>query len=280
MSAATHSSTVLTGQAKLEVKLVSGLSAVTTCLASSPMKLLVPGSRGKSVRAFTSSFGGGLVAGDETFLDLQIGEHARCFLGTQASTKVYRNSSRRPCGHSTNAFLLENSLLVFAPDPVQPFAHSTYSQRQRFHLAPKAGLALVDWFTAGRVARGERWEFTQFQSRNEVFYSDERIFLDSLLLKPGNGSLASPHGAGRFNCFAMLLFVGPPMQAFAETLLANISQRPVERRASLVAGASPVRHGAVLRVAAESVEQLGHELHQHLKPLIALLGDDPWARKW
>jgi urease accessory protein len=280
VTAATDSSTVLAGQAKLEVKLVSGQSAVTTSLASSPMKLLVPGSRGKSVRAFTSSFGGGLVAGDETLLDLHIGEHARCFLGTQASTKVYRNPSRRPCGHTTSASLGENSLLVFAPDPVQPFAHSTYSQRQRVHLAAGAGLALVDWFTAGRVARGERWEFTHFQSRNEVFCSNERIFLDAILLRPGDGSLASSHRAGRFNCFAMLLFVGPPVKAFAETILSNISRRPVERRASLVASASPVRHGAVLRLAAESVEQLGRELHQHLKPLTTLLGDDPWSRKW
>jgi len=280
VTAATDSSTVLAGQAKLEVKLVSGQSAVTTSLASSPMKLLVPGWRGKSVRAFTSSFGGGLVAGDETLLDLHIGEHARCFLGTQASTKVYRNPSRRPCGHTTSASLGENSLLVLAPDPVQPFAHSTYSQRQRVHLAAGAGLALVDWFTAGRVARGERWEFTHFQSRNEVFCSNERIFLDAILLRPGDGSLASSHRAGRFNCFAMLLFVGPPVKAFAETILSNISRRPVERRASLVASASPVRDGAVLRLAAESVEQLGRELHQHLKPLTTLLGDDPWSRKW
>jgi hypothetical protein len=47
-----------------------------------------------------------------------------------------------------------------------------------------------------------------------------------------------------------------------------------------VASASPVRHGAILRIAGESVEQVGHELHHHLQFASAFLGDDPWARKW
>jgi hypothetical protein len=47
-----------------------------------------------------------------------------------------------------------------------------------------------------------------------------------------------------------------------------------------VVSASPVNHGALLRVAGESVEQTGRELHQHLKFVSELLGDDPWARKW
>jgi len=268
------------GRATLEVGLVSGESAVTSAFATSPLKLLTPRSRGRSVWAYTSSFGGGFVAGDETRLDLQVGANARCFLGTQASTKVYRNPSSLPCGHVTRAMLGNNSLLVFAPDPVQAFANSCYKQRQEFHLAPGAGLVLVDWFTSGRAARGERWEFTRLQSRNDVLCCGERIFLDSISLSSADGALASPHRAGRFNCFAMLLFVGAPLKDFSARLLAEISDRAVERRAALVTSASPVVDGALLRVAGESVEQVGRELHHHLKPLAALLGDDPWARKW
>jgi len=47
-----------------------------------------------------SSFGGGLVAGDETQVTIKLGEQTRCFLTTQASTKVYRNPFGRPCGHA------------------------------------------------------------------------------------------------------------------------------------------------------------------------------------
>jgi urease accessory protein len=264
----------------LTVEIVSGQSAVTSTESASPIKILIPKSRGASVWACASSFGGGLVAGDQTRIDLTIGSQARCFLGTQASTKIYRNPSRLPCSHKTFARLESKSFLVFAPDPVQAFADSAYSQRQEFHLADGAGLVLVDWFTSGRAARGERWAFNYFQSRNDVFLAGERIFVDSILLDSADGSLGSSHRTGRFNCFAMLLLLGEQLQAAAASLLAEIATRPVERAAPLVCSASPVRSGAVLRVAGESVEQVGQELHHHLKFASALLGDDPWARKW
>src|SRR5882757_8309412 len=228
-------SAVSSGSAQLTVEIVSGQSAVTSAYASSPLKLLTPRSRGESVWGYTSSFGGGFVAGDETRLDLRIGEGARCFLGTQASTKIYRNPSRRACGHRTRAAVAENALLVFAPDPVQPFANSSYAQRQEFQMDAGAGLVLVDWFTSGRAARGERWEFNRFQSRNDVFLSGERIFMDSILLDSTDEVIASSHRAGRFNCFALLLLVGEPLQSAVASLLDALSVRPVERSAALVA---------------------------------------------
>jgi urease accessory protein len=268
------------GHAHLTVEIVSGKSAVTSTESATPVKILIPKSRGPSVWAYASSFGGGLVAGDQTRLDVAIGSGARCFLGTQASTKVYRNPSHRPCSHRTQASLGPDSMLFVAPDPVQAFAGSSYAQRQEFHLEAGAGLVLADWFSAGRTACGERWAFNRFQSRNDVFLSGERVFVDSILLDPANGPLAKAHGTGRFNCFAMLLLMGGPMRTAAAKLLREIGARPVECRASVVCSASPVRDGVVLRVAGEEVETVGRELHLHLKFAAGLLGDDPWARKW
>jgi urease accessory protein len=268
------------GYARLTVEIVAGQSAVTSASSATPMKLLTPRARGQSVWACTSSFGGGLVAGDETRLALQLRENARCYLGTQASTKIYRNPGLQSCSHHTEARLAENSLLVFAPDPVQAFAGSSYSQRQEFHLAENSSLVLLDWFSSGRVARGERWQFSRFQSRNEVFLAGERFFLDSLLLDATNPLLTSSHVTGRFNCFAMLLMLGTDLQTASQNLLSHIATQPVKRTAPLVVSASPIRNGVLLRLAAESVELAAKELHGHLQFLPALLGDDPWARKW
>lgn len=280
MLTAAESYVALAGLATLEVTMVAGESAVTSAFAASPMKLLTPVSRGQSAWACTSSFGGGLVAGDQTRLELRVGKNARCFLGTQASTKIYRNGGLSACGHVTSAILDENALLVFAPDSVQPFANSSYSQRQKFELAAGAGLVLVDWFSAGRIARGERWAFHHYQSRNDVLLSGERVFVDSIALNSAKGAHTSPHVTGRFNCIAMLLIVGESLQSTAANLLAKIATRPVERAASLICSASPIRSGVVLRIAGERVEQVGRELHHQLNFVSALLGDDPWARKW
>jgi urease accessory protein len=275
--AATHDTG---GCARLEVEMVFGESTATTAWASNPLNLLTPCSRGKSVWAVTSSFGGGLVAGDQTRLAARIGPGTRCFLGTQASTKIYRNPARLPCSHTTEAVVESAGLLIFAPDPVQAFADSTYNQRQTFRLEPGAGLVLLDWFTSGRVARGERWDFADFRNRNEVFVENDRVFVDSITLNSDDESLSSAHRTGRFNCFATLVFIGPLLQAQSAALLAEISTQPIARRESLVCSASAVPAGTVLRIAGQSMEAVGLKLHRHLKPLAALLGDDPWERKW
>jgi urease accessory protein len=220
------------------------------------------------------------VAGDQTSIDVRLGGGARCFIGTQASTKVYRNPSSLPCGHKTQATLESDAILIFAPDPVQAFAESSYTQQQEFKLAPGAGLVLVDWFTSGRAARGERWAFQSFQSRNEVFFGGQRTFLDSLLLDPNDGNLSESQRMGRFNCVAMLLLVGDPLRPQAAEILKSVSEQAVGKRETLVCSASPVRGGTVLRIAGESVEAVGQELHGHLAFVQDILGDDPWTRKW
>lgn len=268
------------GCASLEVEVVFRESTVTSAYATSPMKLLTPRSRGESVWAYTSSFGGGLVAGDQTQLELKLGPEACCFLGTQASTKVYRNPAELPCGHETHATLSAGATLVFAPDPVQAFAEASYAQQQEFSLAPDANLALVDWFSSGRAARGERWAFAHFSSRNQVRVGDKTVFLDSLALDPADGDLTAQHRTGRFNCFGTLLLIGPRLRDFAQQLLTEIGGAPVLRQAALVCSASPVADGVALRLAGEHVEAVGAELHKYLAPLSALLGDDPWARKF
>jgi len=271
---------VAPNRARLEVNVISGQSAVTSAYASNPLKLLLPRSRGPCVWAYLSSFGGGFVAGDQTSLDLRLGPASRCFVTTQAVTKVYRNPRLRPCSQHLSATLEEGSLLVLAPEPIQAFADSTYSQRQEFHLHPTAGLVLVDWLCSGRAARGERWTFKCMQSRNEIFFGGERIFLDSLLLDAAQGPLGSPHRMGRFNCLALVVVIGDSLAPHAAQILADVAAQPVVPGAPVLFSASPLRQGVLLRVAGERTEEVGREIQRRLGFVLEILQDDPWCRKW
>ena len=268
------------GSARLEVDVVSGQSAVTSARASNPLKLLVPRARGPSVWAYLSSFGGGFVAGDETSLAVRVGCGAKCFVTTQALTKIYRNPRMRPCSHRLGATLESDSLLVLAPEPVQAFTDASYTQQQRFQMAPSAGLVLVDCFCSGRAARGERWAFRSFRSRNEIFLGSERVLLDSLLLDPAQGPLRGAHRMGRFNCLALVVILGEALASRSANLLAEVAGRPVTARAALLVSASPLRHGVLLRIAGQSVEDVGLEVRRCLGFVPGLLHDDPWSRKW
>ncbi|HEX3718424.1 MAG TPA: urease accessory protein UreD [Verrucomicrobiae bacterium] len=269
----------MTGNAGLSVNVVAGQSAITEAWCYNPIKILAPRPRGPSVWAYLSSFGGGFVAGDQTKLALRVGTGARCFLTTQASTKIYRNPANRSCSHELAAELEADSLLVVAPDPVQPFADSSYRQSQEFHLHSSAGLVLLDWFGSGRAARGERWNFRRLQSRNEVFIDGRRCIRDSILLDGAHGPIGGDHRLGRFNCLGMVLILGNALREQAQLLLKGVESEPVSKRSSLVFSASPVRGGAVLRIAGEQQEEVARYIYKSLGFVGGLLRDDPWVRK-
>ena len=266
------------GMAHLEIDLVAGQSAVTSAWAVSPLKLLTPRSRGPSVWAYLSSFGGGMVAGDQNSVSIRVGAAARTFVSTQSSTKIYRSLSSQPCTVDLQATVARDGILAVVPDAVQCFAGSIYEQRQEFHLEPDASLVLVDWVCSGRPARGERWAFSKFQSRTHVFLNGERVLLESLLLDPSATDVSAM--MGRYNCLALVLVLGTHVNAYANDLLATVASEPVARRASLVVSASPIRHGALVRNAGESMEAVGAEIQRRLAFLKLVLLDDPWSRKW
>jgi urease accessory protein len=287
------------GQGYLSVGLVHSQSAMVGCWSTSPLKLLIPRARGQSVWSYTSNLGGGYVAGDVTRMDLRVGRGARAFVGSQSSTKVYKNPDGLPCGSAIHAVVESGGLLVLAPEPVQAFGGAQYSQVQEFRLASDSSLVLVDWFTAGRAACGERWAFSQFASRNTVWRNAQvepeqqgtagelsegegassREFLDAVRLEGDKVRLANQHRLGRFDCFALVVLLGPLVRDVATRLREEITARPVERTAALLTCASALREGAVLRVAGEAVEMVSAELRRYLGLLEPLLGDDPWTRK-
>lgn len=279
---ATHlnSNSIRSGDGALTVEMVSGQCALTSAWAASPLKILSPRPRGQSVWAYLSSFGGGFVAGDEVRLQVKLGADTRCFLSTQASTKIYRNPQLRPCSFHLSASLEAGSILVQAPDPIQAFAGSSYRQRQEFHLESTAGLMLVDWFCSGRIARGERWAFGNLESRNEIFVGGQPLLIDALSLHPDEGTIDGRHRMGRFNCLALVVLAGKPLRDHARRIFERAACQNIQRSSTQVTSASPIRDGVVLRIAGEKTEDVAREIREHFDFLAEVLGDDPLARKW
>ena len=73
----------------LEVARVGGRSLVVDRRAASPLRLLCPRNAGNAAWTYTSTFGGGLVDGDDVRLRVGVGAAASALVATQASTKAY-----------------------------------------------------------------------------------------------------------------------------------------------------------------------------------------------
>jgi urease accessory protein len=241
------------------------------------LRLLTPSNHGHAAWVFTSTYGGGLVGGDAIRLGLDVEAGACALLQTQASTKIYRS----PLGASSalEARVAEGGLLVVLPDPTVCFQGASYAQDQRVVLGSEASLVMVDWLTAGRRACGERWLFDSYASRLAIAAEQRPVLVDAVLLSAGDGSIAER--MGRFDCLCTVVLFGPAVVRGAERALDALAARPFSRRADVLASGAPIDpDGCLLRLAGTSVEEIALALRVHLDFLPALLGDDPWARKW
>ena len=180
------------------------------------------------------------------------------------------------------------------PDPVVCFAGASYVQRQMFDLHESASLVLVDWFTSGRSAAGERWAFARYESRTEVRLAGRLVLRDALLLDPADGPIADPHRAGQFDCFASVVLIGRRLDDAGRRILETIASMPVRPpasdpqagstrspRADVLFSASPLATGCgmVMRVAGTGVEPVGRWLREQLGIVPELFDEDPWSRK-
>jgi urease accessory protein len=67
----------------------------------------------------------------------------------------------------------------------------------------------------------------------------------------------------------------------AAAIVGSVTARPLERRAPLLMSAAALRGGGcAVRLAGQSVEQVGYAIAQLLSFVPGRLGDDPWSRKW
>ena len=231
------------GCGAVELRRVCDRTVVTRARANSPLKILNPRSAESSAWVFTSTFGGGLVAGDQLALSVDVGENCSLLLGTQSATKVYRSSDGLSAGQTLNVSVGDGATCIIAPHPITCFASARFVQRQRIDLTPTSSLVLVDWFTSGRHASGERWVFDRYDSRTDVFIDGRHVFRDSLLLWGEDGPIDSQHRTGGFDCFAYAVVLGTAFEEPVKQLLRQIEREPVptDTNRPLVFAASPLQ---------------------------------------
>ncbi len=265
------------GTGRLRVARVGGASAALTAGAATPSKLFVTRPRGAAVWAFATTIGGGLLAGDATALEVDVGSGAACFLGTQASTKVHRSPDGRESRQTLAARVAGGALLAVVSDPVTCYAGARHVQRASFLLDDGASLLLVDGLTAGRAARGERWAFASHASRTEIRLGGRPLLVDALRLDGPPGTIGAR--MGRFDALATAILVGPRTRAVAAAALEKVAAMKIRPGAELYASASALGAAVVVRIAAERHAAAAGLVKELLAPIASELGEGPWDRR-
>ncbi|WP_119071245.1 urease accessory protein UreD [Rubrobacter indicoceani] len=184
---------------------------------------------------------GGVLGGDGLSMCVSLAPGSRATLLTQGATKAYRGERSL----QTSAFGVgEGATLEYLPHHAIPYAGSSFFQKTEFRLDRGASLLAWDAFSAGRVARGERFAFSGLSSMTRIYRDGLPVVVDGMELP---GAEAEP-GAEPFGGYSYLgsVYVLAPgdLRRLADGVSAALGGLHPERR--MLASASAVAEGCVV----------------------------------
>jgi urease accessory protein len=156
--------------------------------------------------------GPGLMGGDRLELDVEVFPGAQAILVAQAATKVHAMDDGSRAELRVRLRVAAGASLEFHPGLTIPYAGSALRQRVEVDLEAGARFALVERWSAGRIARGERHAYRHVSSRVHVRSGGAPIYADALELEAGMGDAVGVFEGHDY--LAGALFVGgqpPPL---------------------------------------------------------------------
>lgn len=178
-------------------------------------------------------------------------------------------------------------------------------------MARGGNLVLVDWYTSGRMGRGESWAFERLASETRIYLGEELLLWEPLVLQGDDDDVAARMGP--YECFCLVVLVGPRLtevvQQISETqgrptflslnkkggggMAALQQQQQQQRQKQAAAGEPPacvsslcrlleggqggVGPGLVLKIAGKATEDVRELLRSLLEPLESVVGSKPYS---
>jgi urease accessory protein len=197
---------------------------------------------------------GGVLGGDGYEIDVTLEADACATVLTTGATKAYRG----PQALQRAVFRIgQGAFLEHLPHHVIPFAGSAYRQETTFRLAPDATLLAWDAYSAGRVARGERFAFTALSNRTRLFRGNVSEILEGFDLPGGGEPFGGYSYLGTVYASAPRDLAPQGLELLAEELHAALSGSPV----TLASASTPAPGLCVTRVLARGAPALYRALN-------------------
>ena len=209
---------------------------------------------------------GGLLGGDQLELRVNVGCGARVQLTTTGATRIYRcGTESSPTTQSNQILVGANGLLEYVPDAIIPYSGAHFLQRTTIHLDAGAGIFWWEILAPGREARGELFQYEQFEMRTSVTALNRKIAEENICLRPEARNIASLARLGPYRYSATFYICREGLDAIA-WLAAEEHLREftggLTRQGEILWGVSAlVAHGLVVRCVARSGREVLPGLH-------------------
>ncbi len=215
---------------------------------------------------------GGIVEGDHLEINVHLRPGCKVFLTTQAATKVYKTSGQRS-QQSLHCVLEQNSSLEYFPDHTILFNDADYQQSTDVIVEPGATVVFADLFSAGRIARGEQFQFRRFQNEIHIRTKNHSIMLDKMLLEPKKHTTDTV-GSFEGYPYAGTIYIGLE-QTRLKDVFESIETLPATQQGIFGHSTVTLNYG-ICRVLTQQAEPLKRAIEQVFATCRKMGLNDPW----
>jgi len=197
---------------------------------------------------------GGVLGGDHLVTNIVQEPGTHVCLTTPSATRIYR-TSEKPAILETVIHLGEGAALEYYPEHVIPHAGAALRQSLRIEMAPGSRAIILDSMASGRVAHGERWSFTEMDSRTEVYACSRPMYINRTRIVPAE---KRPDQLGLMEEFDYMSCMGLFADEFTrwEQVAAAMNEE-LKSAPNVHGGATPLsRGGCVVRFLAHSASDM------------------------
>jgi urease accessory protein len=173
----------------------------------------------------------GLFGGDTTECDIHVEAGARVLITQQSATKVHPAAGKYAV-QRTRISVQAGAELQMYLEPVIPFAGSRLRQSTVIDVHPGARLCYWEGLMAGRIERGEFWQFDEFSSETLVRLGRDLLYLDRFSLKPADHAPSAEWVMGNSRYLATGVCLGDDATEFADRLHALLPEAGIDTPAS------------------------------------------------
>lgn len=159
-------------------------------------------------RFVLSTYGGGMVQGDQIDLKIRAGEGSKSLIQSQANTHILKNNTQADTVFSINATVEIGAELVFTMEPTVLHRQGRFHQKQHWKLQKGARLILLDWFQSGRCESGETYEFSRYQNELQITVENQDILVENFVFEPHHHDHRNAASLGGMDHVATLYLVG------------------------------------------------------------------------
>lgn len=152
---------------------------------TAPYKIMKPFQKENGgIRIMPLCASAGIMAGDAQEFSYLVREGAELEVLSQSFEKIHKMDEGKAT-RSIEAQVERNAVLCYYPQPVIPFAGSSFESRMVIRLTDESShLFMLDIISCGRTAHDERFQYRRYASDVLIYRKDHLIYRDHTVYEP------------------------------------------------------------------------------------------------